>query len=259
MRRLILIHIGLALALGILTALIGPFGTFTDLTFAERLIYWISISLLGTLQVRSVLEILRRWPLIRAWSVAAIGTIAALLASVPITLEVQWLELIFRNRSFVDVIEWARLYGYVVVLTLGITIPTSVIGWTLGTMRRSNVGGAVSDLTPPLSERLATSRFFEKIPSPLGRELLALKQEDHYLRIYTKLGSDLILHRLSDAVEELASVDGLRVHRSWWVARDAIARTARVNKRTALHLINELTVPISRTYLPQVRGAGWLQ
>ena len=60
--------------------------------------------------------------------------------------------------------------------------------------------------------------------------LLAIKSEDHYLRIYTSIGEELILMRLSDAVESLAGADGMQTHRSWWVARHTIKDVQRANK-----------------------------
>ena len=65
------------------------------------------------------------------------------------------------------------------------------------------------------------------MPPALGRDLLALEMEDHYLRIHTALGSDLILLRLRDALAELGPSRGRQVHRSWWVAEGAIASAER--------------------------------
>ncbi len=42
--------------------------------------------------------------------------------------------------------------------------------------------------------------------------------------------------RLADAVRELASVEGLQTHRSWWVARDGLADTSRANGKLVLKL-----------------------
>ena len=60
-------------------------------------------------------------------------------------------------------------------------------------------------------------------PSKLGTELLHIEVEDHYLRVHTNLGSDLILLRLSDAIGELDQAIGRQVHRSHWVSRRAVA------------------------------------
>ena len=88
------------------------------------------------------------------------------------------------------------------------------------------------------------------------RDLLALEMEDHYLRIHTAVGSDLILMRLRDALTELSSERGLQVHRSWWVAKNAVASIERDGQKLVLTLRNGLKVPVSKTYRDQVKDAG---
>jgi DNA-binding LytR/AlgR family response regulator len=60
------------------------------------------------------------------------------------------------------------------------------------------------------------------------------------------------------AVAELDPASGQQVHRSYWVARRAVASVERDGHRTALILSNGDKVPVSRTYLPALREAGWL-
>ena len=72
-----------------------------------------------------------------------------------------------------------------------------------------------------------------------------MQSEDHYLRLHTSLGQELILMRLSDAVAELEGVEGAQVHRSWWVARAAIAQARRGEGRATLTLKDGSTVSYS--------------
>jgi DNA-binding LytR/AlgR family response regulator len=64
--------------------------------------------------------------------------------------------------------------------------------------------------------------------------------------------------RLSDAIAELEGIEGAQVHRSWWVARNAIADIARTDGRATLTLQDGSQVPVSRTYAKLLREAGWL-
>jgi hypothetical protein len=102
------------------------------------------------------------------------------------------------------------------------------------------------------------SPFVRRISPRLGSSQLTIATEDHYLRVTIELGSELILFRLSDAVAELDPALGQQVHRSYWVARQAVASVERDGHRTALILRNGDKVPVSRTYLPALRAAGWL-
>jgi len=108
------------------------------------------------------------------------------------------------------------------------------------------------------ADGVARSRFLGRISAKLGTELLYVATEDHYLRIVTDRGSNLILFRFSDALSELSDVPGQQVHRSYWVAERAVAATEQVGQRTFLVLTNGEKVPVSQTFLPAIRRAGWL-
>jgi DNA-binding LytR/AlgR family response regulator len=101
-------------------------------------------------------------------------------------------------------------------------------------------------------------KFLDRLPSKLtGGALWAVEAEDHYLRLHTSLGSDLILMRLGDAIAELEGIEGARTHRSWWVARDAVRRVERDDGRVILHLPDGVAAPVSRAYAKLLRAAGW--
>ncbi len=113
--------------------------------------------------------------------------------------------------------------------------------------------------TPVTSAAAAPPRFLDRLPVRLrGAEVWAVEAEDHYLRLHTSRGADLILMRLSDAVAELGGLEGARVHRSWWVARDGIADIRRRNGRVSLLLKDGAEAPVSRAYARSLRQAGWL-
>ncbi|MBU3970468.1 MAG: LytTR family transcriptional regulator DNA-binding domain-containing protein, partial [Alphaproteobacteria bacterium] len=81
--------------------------------------------------------------------------------------------------------------------------------------------------------------------------------EDHYLRIHTDRGSDLILMRLSDALVELEGLEGAQTHRSWWVAKDAVRGVSRGDGRATLTLEGGIAAPVSRRYAKALRETGW--
>jgi len=112
---------------------------------------------------------------------------------------------------------------------------------------------------PAVAPPPAPARFLERLPLKLrGAEVWAVESEDHYLRLHTSKGQDLILLRLADAVAELEGIEGTQVHRSWWVARDAIADAKRGDGRATLTLKDGSEVPVSRTYARIIREKGWI-
>ena len=101
-------------------------------------------------------------------------------------------------------------------------------------------------------------KFLQRLtPKLKGAEVWAIEAEDHYLRLHTSLGQDLILMRLSDAVRELEGIEGAQTHRSWWVAREAVTEVERGEGRATLTLKGGTMVPVSRAYSKALRAAGW--
>ena len=96
------------------------------------------------------------------------------------------------------------------------------------------------------------ANFLGRLPVHLGRDVVYLKVSGHYLEVVTTHGSGVILQRLMDAVRELGST-GMQIHRSYWVAHHHIRYVVRRDRRTLLHLTGDYEVPVSRTFLPEVR------
>lgn len=134
-----------------------------------------------------------------------------------------------------------------------VTINAAVIGlaWlTRAAFKPPAARSAPEGVAPPalrrrLSPRLARAR------------LVAVEAEDHYLRIRTEAGSDLVLMRFADALEALAGADGFRTHRSWWVARTAVELARWKGGRGELVLSDGSTAPVSRTYAVALKGTDW--
>jgi hypothetical protein len=101
-------------------------------------------------------------------------------------------------------------------------------------------------------------KFIARLPAKLkGAEIYAVEAEDHYLRLHTSLGQDLILVRLSDAIAELEGLEGAQTHRSWWVAKGAVAEAERLDGRAVLTLKDGTEAPVSRGFARELRAAGW--
>lgn len=109
-----------------------------------------------------------------------------------------------------------------------------------------------------LSDRWDEDGFLSRIPRALGRDVLALQSEDHYVRLFTRDGDALILASISEAVRALESggCAGQRVHRSWWIAIGAIGKSEVRGRRMFVTLVNGVEVPVSQTYREVARIAG---
>jgi hypothetical protein len=102
---------------------------------------------------------------------------------------------------------------------------------------------ALARTAPP-----ARAGFLRHSKLPATATVLALEAEDHYLRIHSDCGSDLIRYRFTDALTELGGTSGLRVHRSWWVNSDFASHFTATGKVGEIGLKNGLIVPVSLRY-----------
>lgn len=108
------------------------------------------------------------------------------------------------------------------------------------------------------AEDPALLAFRERWPAELREaELKAMTAEDHYIRLYTSQGEALIAGRFNEALEAVASLPGSQVHRSWWVAGEAVRGLDRSGGNWRLDLGEDLAVPVSRRFRPDVRAKGW--
>lgn len=112
---------------------------------------------------------------------------------------------------------------------------------------------------PAAVEIAEPSDAFRQRLSARRREakLLAVEAEDHYLRVHTDAGDELITARFGDALEELAGWPGFRTHRSWWVAACAIDGVKWSRGRGELRLTTGMVVPVSRSQAQALKAAGW--
>ncbi len=252
-----LAELAILLAIGAGFGWMGPFGTFGALGTPERFAYWLlSMPLVGV-PASLAMNTTMRSPVLARFPWPARILLGAAIAAVPGVLIVRALSDLFAIQlggSFAT-FTGAFVSVAVVIAVVGLCV-TSLTGRHHYAAPVAH--GAAMQAAPPLAPRPAASPFLDRIPPRLGRTLRRIETEDHYLRVHTDLGHDLVLFRLADALAELDPALGEQVHRSHWVARAAVAGIERDGPRTTLRLVDGARVPVSRTFLPALRKAGWL-
>jgi hypothetical protein len=233
-----------ALSVGLAFGVMAPFGTADAPSVPSRYLYWTLAIALNWLQISLTLELVRRSAVTRSWTPLRQALTVALAVSLPASFEIIWLTHYFFGVIVATLTGLLTIYLYVLLVSVMITVPANLLQ-----ARRSA-------LAPPTiaAPAIAAPAFFDRIPPALGRELIGLEMEDHYLRIHTALGSDLILCRFSDALRDLQGFDGVQVHRSWYVARSAIQETRKEGQKMTLTLRNGIEVPVSRPFQKTLLG-----
>jgi hypothetical protein len=236
--------LAVALAAGLLLALTGAFGM-SGAPLLFRLGYWLPIMLLGAgwghlcsrLVERRIDMDRRPWLTVALLTVVMSGPLAILVWAVT-----GWF---FDDARALSLARLPDFIGPVLLVT--------------GTLSALNVFLARTPVqTHAAAPGAGPARFLDRLPSKLrGAAIRAVQSEDHYLRLHTDRGSDLILMRLSDALTELEGLEGAQTHRSWWVAKDAVRDVSRGGGRATLTLDGGIEAPVSRRYAKALREAGW--
>jgi hypothetical protein len=230
------------LGLGVLLGFAGPFGGHPPLSAPIRYAFWIGMVFAGYGAALAAEKLVPETSISRPE--LRLGAVA-IASALPLTFVAAWVISLVRPGHLFQPLQLPALFGPVAVVQLAIV-------FTL--LRKPHV----PPQSPPGPSRDTSGSFpptlLSRLPNRLGEEIVALEAEDHYLRVHTALGSDLVLMRLSDAIAAIRPDLGLQVHRSWWVAHDAICGIIRSEQRTQLRLNNGLLVPVGRTYSAAVRS-----
>lgn len=234
--------LGIAVTVGLFLTFAGAFGT-DDAPIGERLAYWMVMMLTGYVWGTLVARLFFHRDEPRTGNIWLDVVVASALMAVPFSVVV-WLASTWIFDAQISTRGLPFLFGSVFMVALVITALNVLI---------ERGPHTVTHAAP------APPKFVDRLPLKLrGAEVWAVEAEDHYLRLHTSKGQDLILLRLADAISELEGIEGAQVHRSWWVARDAITDARRGDGRATLTLKDGAEVPVSRTYAGFLREQGWI-
>ena len=229
------------IAAGFMSA-IGAFDS-RRLPPVERLVFWQALMVGGTLLAIAIMSVVRRLRLLddRPWTRAVTLTLLLWAPGTAMT----WLAIGLVSGGHLAIANLTDNAGPVLLVAAAMTALNN-----LADRNPQETHARAQDAAPPA--------FLERLPIRLrGAELYAVEAEDHYLRLHTSKGADLILMRLSDAIDELEGIEGAQTHRSWWVARDGVDDARRADGRATIRLKDGAEVPVSRTYVRALRQAGW--
>jgi DNA-binding LytR/AlgR family response regulator len=231
----------MSVAVGAFMAAVGAFGS-GDAPAASRYAYWIGVMVVGAVGYWGVSNLIGEARF--ASRPLAMSALMVALATPPMTVFV-WLTTAW-TFGFL-----ATLHGLIWFFAPVLLVSVAMTTLSYFVHRQATWTHAAAQGAPP-------PRFLDRLPLKLrGADLYAISAEDHYLRLHTSRGSDLILMRLSDAIAELEGIEGARTHRSWWVARDAVVDVARGDGRAMLKLKGGVEAPVSRTHARGLRQARW--
>jgi len=227
---------------GIVLGIAGPFGTFAMISPAFLIAYWVVVVLLSYVTGAAVSEFAdAAWGQGRPrWQRVLIMLLPAGAAT---SIVVSLLNTAIFGAIYVDLNSVLAVTGQCYLVTASIVMASLLFERPVTAAVEAGPG-------------TGTPRILERVPLPQRGKLLALVVDDHYVDVVTDRGTTLVLMRLADAIAESTAIRGLQIHRSHWVALDAVARTHRTAGKVELELSNGMRLPVSRGYLPAAREAG---
>lgn len=257
----------LMLCAGLVFAVIGPYDTSNIPAIAYRFAYWIGLLTLTSFISGPLARLV--FPRLSSHGTHAAGSlllfsfflslpafllvlVGDMIVTLPADTELAEHVLPFMEHQLPNIVVFLGWFGQVLLITVISVSAISLINHA--TRPKGQAVAAEADPPGPPAGYL----FLRRLPPQLGQDLICLQMEDHYLRAFTDKGDALVRVRFRDAVAELDGYPGLQVHRSWWVALGAIESVKRDGRRHVAHLRGGQKAPVSKTYVDDVKEAGFL-
>lgn len=223
------------------SAVAGPFGTWWAMPLGGRILFWSGLVALGLVIVIALRLGIQRWlPRWTGWWETALLAPGFTLLFTPVLWTI--VEVVSGGTHGMDPGKMAFAVLMVPVFTRA-----------LRNVAEGIRGDAAQDASPEASREPPILR---RLPETSGRRILRISVRDHYVEIVTDRAIQSVLMRFSDAIVETEGIPGLQVHRSHWVAEDAVRAVERVRGRMFLTLEDGSRVPVSRGFRDAVEGAG---
>jgi DNA-binding LytR/AlgR family response regulator len=234
---------GVLVAGTIVVAIAAPFGTGEAFSFIQRLFYWGAIGLftyLPAMVVSMFVSLILKGRGVPERLSLALGGLAA---SIPVVAIV----LIISNLVVGMPLSILPSIPLFLLQCAAISVAVVAVHYLLRTR--------TEDVDPAVGRRPQASSLQSRLPLAVRGPVQHLEMQDHYVRVTTEKGSELVLMRMADAIADLGGEDGLQVHRSHWVAKNAVVSSRREKGRVVLTLPHGTEVPVSRTFAPAVKEA----
>jgi hypothetical protein len=228
--------------LGLVMAAIGPYRTL-DIPDLLRTAYWL-VAVIGA-GLTGILVDATLGPRIRSfWTRIAV---VSLVMTPPVTFYVYalnaWMLDLPRRPWLLPQLAWQVLVVALLIMAL------RALMWRRIVETRTIVMPPLPEAERAFRLRLSAKRR--------GARLIAIEAEDHYVRVHTDAGSELLSMRFSEAIGELAQAHGYRIHRSWWVSAEAIEAVRWKRGTGEARLTGGLLAPVSRSCASTLKQAGW--
>lgn len=240
--------------LALLLALSGAFDT-DEIAPGRRAILWLIISGLLVGQASGLDAVLSR-----AMPPRAVYRALAAGMTVVVTILLMALELRALKLTSLPPPNWGYdpLPELVLFIAPTIAVVTGLVLLLRGAFVRGAVIGAAAGAPAGRQDFAAPEPAAPTTLDWPEEPVLWVRAHDHYLEVATAGRTRFVRGRMGAAVARLRTAPGLQVHRSWWVAKDAVAAVRREGRDIVLVLGGGGRAPVGRSRIGALRASGWL-
>ncbi|SLN38886.1 LytTR family DNA-binding domain-containing protein [Pseudooctadecabacter jejudonensis] len=230
----------------VILTVMAPFETDRTMRAAPRLAYWVILvaTTYSTGFFANMFATLLAGPDAPVWKKAALGATLTSLGVFAVVYVLNGLAFDFWASGAIAV------EGFINVAVIASII--SVI------FHMIDAGTGPAPDSPALSTDHARPALLDRVPLDKRGTLVSISVEDHYVRVRTTKGEEMLLLRLGDALREVPQDAGLHVHRSHWIATDQVTAAVRKGDGALLSMTHGPDIPVSRANVAKLKEAGLL-
>lgn len=253
-----------ALMIG-LFSMTGPFGTYERLPFVSRLGYWLTMNTATWASALICNSFVKAALITRVPHQLTRIFIGGALSALPVGLAITAINGAVVKSPF-NLTEFAEN----AFVSLPIAIGFSLLVWLSlsagepaadenGPPQAAPIPDAKAPAHDPVLRPAPSDRpaLLDRLPVSKRGALVRIEVQDHYVLAVTAKGREMLLMRLADAIAETGPATGMQVHRSHWVAFDAVEGLERgpgKTPRLMLVMSDGAKVPVSRSFAAAVRA-----
>ncbi|MDR7089470.1 LytTR family DNA-binding domain-containing protein [Cellvibrio fibrivorans] len=256
-----------AASLSVLFTLVKPEAS-AGLGFWARFSFWVLHIGIGLLAILLASYCLRFWRLAQLSTVLSLGITGVIGAALAAPLYCV-VELMYPPELIDGALDEFASQGWwqAIVAEFACVMPIMLMSWytvNLPYLLNKPVLTTISEPDAPddsfdetekeIQERKQRlEHLYERLPEVLGRDIVAISSDLHYLNVYTTLGKTMILGSLKYYAEALVD-SGMQVHRANWVAKKHIVKVHITTTDAYCVMTNGLKVAISRNKRKEVKN-----
>lgn len=228
--------------------LAGPFGTFDSMSWGERLVFW-PLIVSSSIVLGYAAHAISRCFFGYAETLSS-RIFTGLLGTFLVATDVYVIKRLLHAGEMTPYpvfLGWVGVVFYLVIAARSLF--KSEVAKTHATEDQAAATGQADRIRQ-------VPRIVRHLPEAERSAVVRISANDHFVHIVTNALEYPVRMRLRDAIAETDGVEGVLVHRSHWVAVEAIVSMEKDAGKHFVRLTNGDRVPVSRSYRSNVEDLG---